>query len=191
MRRRGFTLVELLVAIAIVVAVTSIVLPVYARAKGAALKAECLSNVRQITMASLMYMEENGGDIPIGRTWPFGSWLSLVGLESERGPVLKCPLHKTRFLAEPQNTRASGYVLNACMIRTMRPYWPAHESSTVLVAEKGTIYSWSAGRKRNRPSSFLGRTVCGTRPASSGKAVTYWIRHMVAVAILEAPTTGS
>ncbi len=56
--RRGFTLIELLVVIAIIAILAAILFPVFAKAREAARKASCLSNVRQITAAFTMYAQD-------------------------------------------------------------------------------------------------------------------------------------
>ncbi|MEZ0324848.1 MAG: prepilin-type N-terminal cleavage/methylation domain-containing protein [Fimbriimonas sp.] len=62
--RRAFTLIELLVVIAIIALLAAILFPVFARAKEAAKKANCLSNIRQIGMATAMYATDNDGAYP-------------------------------------------------------------------------------------------------------------------------------
>jgi prepilin-type N-terminal cleavage/methylation domain-containing protein len=55
---RGFTLVELLVTIMIIVILATLLLPALSRAKGAAQKVKCVSNVRQILLANSMYVSD-------------------------------------------------------------------------------------------------------------------------------------
>lgn len=56
--RRGFTLIELLVVIAIIAILAAILFPVFARAREKARQASCLSNVRQMTTAAMMYLQD-------------------------------------------------------------------------------------------------------------------------------------
>ena len=55
MRRKGFTLIELLVVIAIIAILAAILFPVFARAREKARQASCLSNMKEIALAVLMY----------------------------------------------------------------------------------------------------------------------------------------
>jgi len=63
-RRGGFTLIELLVVIAIIAILAAILFPVFARAREAARKATCLSNLKQIALACLMYAQDYDEVLP-------------------------------------------------------------------------------------------------------------------------------
>ncbi|UCH34380.1 MAG: DUF1559 domain-containing protein [Armatimonadota bacterium] len=63
-RRLGFTLIELLVVIAIIAILAAILFPVFARAREAARKATCLSNLKQIALAALMYAQDYDETLP-------------------------------------------------------------------------------------------------------------------------------
>lgn len=56
MRKRAFTLIELLVVIAIIAILAAILFPVFASAKKAAKKTVGISNLKQISLATMLYM---------------------------------------------------------------------------------------------------------------------------------------
>jgi len=59
----GFTLVELLVVIAIIALLMAILMPALNRAKEQGKRAVCLSNLRQLTLAWIMYADDDDGEI--------------------------------------------------------------------------------------------------------------------------------
>jgi len=61
--RRGFTLIELLVVIATIAVLAALLLPALATAKAKARKVQCVNNLKQWTVAFLMYKDENENDL--------------------------------------------------------------------------------------------------------------------------------
>jgi prepilin-type N-terminal cleavage/methylation domain-containing protein len=80
-QRRGFTLVELLVVIAVLGVLIAILLPSLSGGRSAARRAVCMSNLHQLGVATLFYLDANDGHFwryytdqtdPPGRRWWFG-----------------------------------------------------------------------------------------------------------------------
>jgi prepilin-type N-terminal cleavage/methylation domain-containing protein/prepilin-type processing-associated H-X9-DG protein len=84
-RRQAFTLIELLVVIAIIAILAAILFPVFAQAKEAAKKTQCLSNTKQVGLAVMQYVGDYDGTYPcgwFGREW----WQTFPTSESNSDP---------------------------------------------------------------------------------------------------------
>jgi prepilin-type N-terminal cleavage/methylation domain-containing protein/prepilin-type processing-associated H-X9-DG protein len=67
MKTKGFTLIELLVVIAIIAILAAILFPVFAQAREKARQISCLSNEKQIGLASVQYVQDYDETFPDGQ----------------------------------------------------------------------------------------------------------------------------
>ena len=96
-RLRGFTLVELLVVIAIIGVLTGALLPALSAARGKARLANCLSNLKQISVGMSMYADATEEIMPVAEFSEsyddsHGTYIhELIGHYTGETRVFKCP----------------------------------------------------------------------------------------------------
>src|SRR5215213_8508984 len=97
--RRGFTLIELLVVIAIIAILAAILFPVFAQAREKARQSSCLSNCKQICLATMQYVDDFDETFPKGWHGYPGAvyWFTVIAPYVKNGGTLadqgvyKCP----------------------------------------------------------------------------------------------------
>ena len=79
MRRSGFTLIELLVVIAIIAILAAILFPVFARARAKAQQNNCLSNMKQLALGTIMYCSDYDDRFPFAWSSVFYNGNTQIG----------------------------------------------------------------------------------------------------------------
>jgi prepilin-type N-terminal cleavage/methylation domain-containing protein/prepilin-type processing-associated H-X9-DG protein len=94
--RKAFTLIELLVVIAIIAILAAILFPVFAQAREKGRATACLSNMKQIGLATMMYAQDHDELLPYCYAYTAGNkqlfwWQDLIAPYVKNDTVFTCP----------------------------------------------------------------------------------------------------
>jgi prepilin-type N-terminal cleavage/methylation domain-containing protein/prepilin-type processing-associated H-X9-DG protein len=120
--RLAFTLIELMVVIAVIGILAGILLPVLSKGKEAAKAAACLSNLHQIGIALQIYAQDNKNKLPVMRDVSLDTnsvpTNSLPAINTVLAPqlgntnVLRCPSDDGNFFERTGSSYAWNSLLN-------------------------------------------------------------------------------
>jgi prepilin-type N-terminal cleavage/methylation domain-containing protein/prepilin-type processing-associated H-X9-DG protein len=172
-RKSGFTLIELLVVIAIIAILAAILFPVFAQAREKARQTSCASNLKQLSLAAIMYVQDYDETFPTGlqQDWWDCTWYRLVTPYVKNVQVFRCPSDPLtgRTDASWAGPRLS-YVSNGYMnwdgsawsvlgVMGMSQSWMgrtvqtlggvARPADTVLLAERHHVWTGASGSYGN------------------------------------------
>jgi len=144
--RKAFTLIELLVVIAIIAILAAILFPVFARARENARRASCISNLKQIGLAVMMYTQDydemlppcwniNSTTPPIGSAGTYWQWPNIIYPYTKSAQVYYCPSSSSTASPTSKNYGADSQV--------MTPYNGRSLASVESPAQKYMIMDFS------------------------------------------------
>ena len=183
---RAFTLLELLVVVAIIALLAATLLPVFAQAREKARATSCLSNLRQIGTATLLYAQDYDETLPLYQYDTLTYW---CGGRNALGK----PLDKTRGLIYPylksgdiqrcpsytggDNLGGTGYGINRRLMFAPAAYSPTPAALADLSAPAGTILFGDAGIPDFPVPGQTGETISIEPPSDWLPSPTIEFRH--------------
>src|SRR5688572_25700057 len=98
----AFTLVELLVVIGIIAVLISILLPTLSKARAAGQRTQCLSNLRQLHLAVVMYANTYKDAVPLGCWNGYYQQNYMVWFKSKPSPITFGLLNEGKLMPTPK-----------------------------------------------------------------------------------------
>ena len=161
-RRRAFTLLELLVTVAIIAALLSMLIPTIGMVRERAHRASCSANLRSLTFATFSYMQDNRGLMLSGGTWNSsgspGMWWANAQATVEQ------------YLVESQQANSSA--------AAEAPYRYMHCPANRL----GYQYTFLAGQPYDHPAQLARVINCAQRWNAPGGMPALWADNCVLAA---------
>jgi len=161
--RRAFTLIELLVVIAIIAILAAILFPVFAQAKQSAKAAASLSNIKQATLATIMYSGDYDDRNALDNTWyttfsPDRPPITLGGVYMVPWPLLIRPYEKNDDLnTDPLTSPTTP--LAGWQADWRKWYWPEYGMNVTVLSptiDTGTGAPATRYVKQPRTQTSLG-----------------------------------
>lgn len=166
LHRRGFTLVELLVVLAIVTVLAGVIIAALAGVRASARRAACASNMRQIGTALFAYAADHRGGLPPTSHTTGDSTLNLGGttlrtieyswvyrLADYLGNVDEvrvCPADEPERQTLVRDYRATSYLLNDIIFDASDEYGPRYNHINGLPQPARTMWMFISNRPVSR-----------------------------------------
>lgn len=142
--RRAFTLIELMVVIAIIAILAALLMPALSGAKARGNSVKCLNNIRQLGIALTLYAGDNDGHYPARReredAWP----VALLGYYKDVN-VLHCPQDRSPHVPSSVPAPIRADMVRSFVINGFNDWFESNLSSNDY--RKFKLWLWPAGMR--------------------------------------------
>ena len=169
---RAFTLIELLVVVAIIAILAALLVPTLGKAKAAVRSAHCKSNVRQLSIAFIMYAGDNDSFLPPIGPPPnslYKGYYPNVGINNWAAPI--ADLLRDEYFSQIPSGSVEGDVttatsFNCPSVVARGSAWPSETEQWVYGTE--SVWLSDGWDPANRHTSYQAMTTVMVNPSMSG-----------------------
>jgi prepilin-type N-terminal cleavage/methylation domain-containing protein len=164
-KRRAFTLIELLVVIAIIAILAAILFPVFAQARDKARQTACISNIKQIGMALIQYVQDYDELLPHHAGDPANfmadtavpNWCRNIQPYAKNTGIYSCPSAElSPTITNPGTQARNSYQGNGVVLSRLGTSLARIPAPADIVFAQENYYSWVTAW--NRPTQTNGAT---------------------------------
>lgn len=164
----AFTLVELLVVVAIIALLMVLALPIIGRAMERARQADCMSNLRQFAIASLLYRNDHDAEVT-----PTPPWLSSLHphyIPDPRQYICRTDRSRGAHGGKPDNAPEVGDQFAETDDTEFNPAGPTAWGRNPAITRCSYMYEFSAAPCSWGWASYLGATLADVDRNGDGTA---------------------
>jgi prepilin-type N-terminal cleavage/methylation domain-containing protein/prepilin-type processing-associated H-X9-DG protein len=172
--RRAFTLVELLVVVAVIAIIVAVLFPMFAKERHYPKKSSCQNNLKQIALGFKQYLNDNNDFYPLFRVTDVGGitypppygWADAIQPYIKNTQAMQCIGDSTNSNGDSSGPGFTDYWYNAnFMVKNGRLWRGANESA--LGSSAQTILAGEGGNESGTPTGDARYNQCG-----DGKSLT-------------------
>lgn len=142
--RSGFTFLEMIVTLSIIMVLAGLLFPAFARSREAARRTQCQSNLRQIGTALHLYAQDNNGRLP--PTEVPREWIAALMPRVKNTQVFVCP-------SEPRDSREKYGVGVPSTFTLEDPSSAVGAPAQTVSTVEGASYQYRAGMANDDPAT--------------------------------------